>query len=53
MSFQIIELAADQMRGDRFPIASYHATRKIVKITRDKDGELTWIDIQTQKGSVK
>ena len=33
------------LHGKRTPKANYTATRKTVKIVRDKDGELTWVDM--------
>lgn len=34
----------EALKGKRFPIAGYRATRKKVRITKDRDG-LTWKDI--------
>lgn len=34
----------EALKGKRFPVAGYRATRKKVKITRNKDG-LTWKDV--------
>jgi len=34
----------EYMRGKRFPVAGYHAEVSTVMITKDKHGELTWVD---------
>lgn len=33
------------LHGRVFPVANYQATRKTVKIIKDEDGELSWIDV--------
>lgn len=37
----------EALAGKHFPIAGYYATRKRVRIVRDKHDDLTWTDLPT------
>lgn len=39
----------EALAGKRFPVAGYRATRKRVKIVRDKHGDLSWVDLPNVK----
>ena len=36
----------EALKGKKFPVAGYIATRQVVKVTKDEDGELSWEEVK-------